>query len=102
MKLKTRVIFTDVNAENGQVLFREEERPVNNIERIKRVITKVGDIICTHNLENVTDANSPASELIVYVDRAHALLQIKCVHYRRSFNKIWGYVTPKLLQQSFS
>jgi protein-arginine kinase activator protein McsA len=28
----------------------------------------------------------------------HALLQVKCAHYSRSFNKIWNFVKPRLIQ----
>lgn len=31
---------------------------------------------------------------------AHALLQIRCAHYCKSFNQIWEYVIPKLLPQT--
>ena len=31
---------------------------------------------------------------------AHALLQVRCAHYCKSFNKIWDYVAPKLLQKA--
>jgi len=72
-----------------KLLSFEQERPVNNKERIKRVITKVGDIISTHNLENVTDVNSPASELIIHVDGAHVASMEK---NKRSFEVMTGTV----------
>ena len=28
----------------------------------------------------------------------HALLQVKCAHYSKSFNKIWNFVKPRLIQ----
>lgn len=72
-----------------KLLSFEQERPVNNKERIKRVLTKVGDIISTHNLESITDVASPASELIVHVDGAHVASMEK---NKRSFEVMTGTV----------
>jgi hypothetical protein len=72
-----------------KLLSFEKERPVNNKERIKRVLTEVGDIISAHNLEEVTDVGSKASNLIVHVDGAHVSSMEKD---KRSFEVMTGTI----------
>lgn len=74
-----------------KLLSFEQDRPVNNRQRIKRVLDEVGEIIDTYNTADVSEAEitQKTSALIVNVDGAHVATQEQ---EKRSFEVMTGTI----------
>lgn len=82
-----------------ELLSFEQKRPVNNRQRVKRVLDEVGEIIDTYNTTDVSEykTTKTASALIVNVDGAHVATQEQ---EKRSFEVMTGTVyRPEDLQR---
>ena len=72
-----------------KMLSLDKKRPVNNKERIKRVITAVGNAIEEYNLLDLEESKNGVANLIVHVDGAHVTTQEKG---KRSFEAMTGTI----------
>lgn len=72
-----------------KLLSSDIKRPINNKERVKRVLTQVGDIIDDYHAKEVEapDMTNEVAELIVHVDGGHVATQEK---EHRSFEVMIG------------
>ena len=71
------------------MLSLDKKRPVNNKERIKRVVTAVGKVIEEYNLLDPEESTNGVPNLIVHVDGAHVSTQEKG---KRSFEAMTGTI----------
>jgi len=72
-----------------KILSLDKKRPVNNKERIKRVVTAVGHSIEEYNLLDCRELKEGVPNLIVHVDGAHISTQEKG---KRSFEAMTGTI----------
>lgn len=72
-----------------KMLSLDKKRPVNNKERIKRVVTAVGNSIEEYNLLDFEELTNGVLNLIVHVDGAHVSTQEK---EKRSFEAMTGTI----------
>ena len=75
----------------------EKERPINNKQRIKRVLDKVGELIGVYNMANVPEKETGEPELIIHVDGAYVATQEE---EKRSFEAMIATIyRPEDVQQ---
>ena len=91
-KLKSRVIKLKHYLENNKdSLINYDERKNNQQPFTSHVAEST--------VENLVNSRCRQTGKMQWLrEGTHALLQVKCAHYCKSFNKIWNYVKPRLIQ----
>lgn len=95
-KLKKRVIkLSQYLKNNFDIIVNYEERKNKKLPFTSNVAEST--------VENLVNNRCRQTGKMQWLrEGAHALLQVRCTHYCKSFNKIWNYVVPKLLPQTMS
>lgn len=91
-KLKNRIIkLKNYLENNNNSLINYDERKNNQLPFTSHVAEST--------VENLVNSRCRQSGKMQWLrDGTHALLQVKCAHYCKSFNQIWNYVKPRIIQ----
>ena len=78
---------------NKDILTNYEEKKTTN----KPFTSQVAE----STVENLVNSRCRQTGKMQWLRKgAHALLQVRSAHYCKSFNKVWDYVAPRLLQKA--